>query len=410
MPLKVIVVGAGLGGLAASISLKLGLPTHDVLVVESATELAEVGAGLQLTPNATRLLVNWGLKDSLESLASSPEEFLVRRHDGHKLLGSRSNFACEMLDKYGSFYWDIHRADLQIAMFERAKGLGVRFQFGTTVMEVISKTAEIVTDKKEIIGGDLVVAADGLWSNTRSSVLGGPSVPIPTGDLAYRIVLRSEDLTDPGLQEFVKIPRVCLWVGPECHAIFYPVKNNTMVNIVLLVPDNLPDNVDRMPGNLEEMKEIFSKWDPLYVYASTHSPAIAWGHIVNMDELETWYNDEATVAFLGDSCHPMLPYMAQGAGSALEDGAALGNILSAIHDKKDLPQGLRVYQDRHINHLPDGPEQVERDAIAEAQVYDQSPGYPFYWLDPAAQEFVYGYDVIEELEKRHVNAASGPNL
>lgn len=121
----------------------------------------QVGAGLQLTPNATRLLVRWGLKSGLEKLASSPQEFLVRRYDGRKRLGERQNFASEMLEKYGSYYWDMHRADLQLAMFERAKNLGVRFQFGTLVTDVNSKIPQLTTDKGEKITGDLVIAADG---------------------------------------------------------------------------------------------------------------------------------------------------------------------------------------------------------------------------------------------------------
>lgn len=103
----------------------------------------------------------------------------------------------------------------------------------------------------------------GLWSKTRSTVLGRPSPPIATGDLAYRIVLKAEDIKDQELLEFMKEPRVCLWAGPECHAIYYPLRNNTMANVVLLVPDNLPDNVAKMPGDLSEMKEIFEMWDPL---------------------------------------------------------------------------------------------------------------------------------------------------
>ncbi|KAF4995696.1 hypothetical protein FDECE_12725 [Fusarium decemcellulare] len=398
MPLNIVVIGAGLGGLAAALSVKQESLNHDVLVVESAPVLAEIGAGLQLTPNATRLLLRWGLKSSLENLASSPEEFLVRRFDGRKLLGERQNFAAEMLNKYQSHYWDMHRADLQLAMFERAKELGVRFRFGTLVTDVDLAIPQLTTDKGEKISGDLVIAADGLWSKTRSKVLGRPSPPITTGDLAYRIVLKSEDIQDKELLDFMKKPRVCLWVGPECHAIYYPLRNNTMANIVLLVPDNLPDNVAKMPGDLSEMREIFEKWDPLLQKFLSQVDKIEKWKLMHLDELERWYNKEATVVFLGDACHPMLPYMAQGAGSAIEDGAALGILLSKVKSREQLPDALRKYQDlraprstalqkwsmkqRHTNHLPDGPEQKERDQLAESQLYEQLPGYPFYWHVP----------------------------
>lgn len=228
--------------------------------------------------------MRWGLKPRLEKLGTSPEEFVICRYDGKKLLGERQGFAAEMLDKFGSYYWDMHRADLQLAMYEQAKSLGVRFRFGTFVTDIRPAIPELVTDAGDAITGDLIVAADGkrsvacfrcsnwwltvkpgLWSKARSAVLGKPSPPLPTGDLAYRIVLQTKDLKDPELLEFMQKPRVRLWVGPECHAIYYPLRDNSMANIVLLVPDNLPDDVAKMAGSLSEMKEIFSKWDPLYV-------------------------------------------------------------------------------------------------------------------------------------------------
>ena len=101
------------------------------------------------------------MKPSLEHSASSPEEFLIRRFDGRKVLGHRQNFTAEMLSKYKSPYWDMHRADLQLAMFERAKSLGIRFEFGTTVTDVDLAIPQLTTDKGDKITGDLVIAADG---------------------------------------------------------------------------------------------------------------------------------------------------------------------------------------------------------------------------------------------------------
>ncbi|SPN96505.1 related to 2-polyprenyl-6-methoxyphenol hydroxylase and related FAD-dependent oxidoreductases [Cephalotrichum gorgonifer] len=345
MSLAIVIIGAGLGGLAAALSIRQESPHHDVLIVESAPVLAEIGAGLQLTPNATRLLVRWGLEPSLGDMASSPQEFLVRRYDGQKLLGERQNFAAEMLEKYGSYYWDMHRADLQLAMYERAKGLGVRFQFGTLVTDVDPTIPELTTDKGEKITGDLIIAADGLWSKTRSAVLGRPSPPIATGDLAYRIVLKSEDIKDQELLEFTKKPRVCLWAGPNCHAIYYPLRNNTIANVVLLVPDNLPDDVAKQAGDVSVMKGIFEEWDPLLQKFLGQVKKVEMWKLMHLDELEMWYNEDGTVVFLGDACHPMLPYMAQGAGSALEDGAALGIILSKVQSQEELPKALKTYQD-----------------------------------------------------------------
>ena len=103
----------------------------------------------------------------------------------------------------------------------------------------------------------------GLWSKARSEFLATNDPPFPTGDLAYRIVLNTDMIIDQDMKEFVSKPRVHLWAGPQCHAIYYPLRNNTMINIVLLVPDNLPENVAKASGDLEEMKELFRDWDPL---------------------------------------------------------------------------------------------------------------------------------------------------
>lgn len=189
-----------------------------------------------------------------------------------------------MLEKYGGNFWDMHRADLQIALFQATQQHGVRFKFGATVVKYDFQKPAATLESGEEIDTDLIIAADGeddtyttlpelsitltregLWSRCRSSFLGHPTPPIPTGDLAYRIVLRRDDIHDETLRDFMATPRVRLWVGPECHAIYYPLRDNTMCNIVLLVPDNLPENVAKSAGDLAEMHAIFQDWDPLCV-------------------------------------------------------------------------------------------------------------------------------------------------
>ncbi|KAK5064361.1 hypothetical protein LTR84_000194 [Exophiala bonariae] len=414
MSLSIIIIGAGLGGLAAAVSIKSECAHHNVLVLESAPQLAEIGAGLQLTPNATRILERWGLSDILANVISKPQTFSIHRYSDGLLLGKRENYGEEMLSKYKSNFWDIHRADLQLALYHHAERLGVKFRFGVSVEGHDFVIPEVLLSTGEAIRGDLIVAADGLWSKTRSSFLGRPSPPLPTGDLAYRILLETKDIYDEDLRIFASIPRVCLWVGPECHAIYYPLKGNTMLNIVLLVPDNLPDSVAKAPGSLQEMHEIFKDWDPrLQKLLGLVDKVDKW-KLMHLDEMDKWHNDTATVVFLGDACHPMLPYMAQGAGSSLEDGAALGLILAKIDGRADLLEALKKFErvrksrslalqqgslkQRHVNHLRNGPEQVARDQLCLDEMDDPQPGYPFYWIDPKIQSYVYGYDVFAELE------------
>ena len=105
----------------------------------------------------------------------------------------------------------------------------------------------------------------GLWSRCRQSFLSQPSPPLPTGDLAYRVVLRVEDIEDAELRTFFQTPRVALWAGPDCHVISYPLRANSLINVVLLVPDNLPEGVAKASGDLAEMHELFKEWDPRYI-------------------------------------------------------------------------------------------------------------------------------------------------
>ncbi|KIW99461.1 uncharacterized protein Z518_11200 [Rhinocladiella mackenziei CBS 650.93] len=421
MSLKIIIIGAGLGGLAAAISIKTESPNHEVLVLESAPALAEIGAGLQLTPNATRLLERWGLQPRLQNLVTCPEIFTIHRYSDGKLLGQRQHFGQEMLRKYRANFWDTHRADLQLVLYDRAESLGVKFRFGVLVEGHNFKVPERLTARNHLSKTPFKrsLTSSGLWSKCRASFLGKPSPPIPTGDLAYRIVLRVEDIDDKDLREFASVPRVCLWVGPDCHAIYYPLRNNTMCNVVLLVPDNLPENVAKASGDLGEMHEIFKDWDPRLRKLLALVKQVDKWKLMHLDEMERWYNDEATVVFLGDSCHPMLPYMAQGAGSALEDGATLGILLSKAASRQDLHETLKRYESlrkprslvlqkgsmrqRYWNHLRDGPTQKNRDLLAEQQFQEPQPGYPFYWIDPEMQSRVYGYDVVEELKKAGVD-------
>lgn len=116
---------------------------------------------MQLTPNATRLLHRWGLKERLEKVAASPEVFTILPYKGDKVLGRRDNFGKEMISKYGSPFWDMHRADLQLAMFERARELGVKFRFGATADRYDFQAAKVFLADGGEVSGDLVIAADG---------------------------------------------------------------------------------------------------------------------------------------------------------------------------------------------------------------------------------------------------------
>ncbi|KAI4257785.1 MAG: hypothetical protein LQ352_001500 [Teloschistes flavicans] len=308
----VLIIGAGLCGLGAAIAI--ALEGHKVSVFESAPELHQVGAGIQITPNGLRLLRRWGIAESLRSKAAIPETLSIIRYDGQRVLAYREDYGRELETKYGESIWCLHRVDLQKAMAARAKVLGVRIIFSARVSEVDFAKATIICDGGNHEQGDLIIAADGLWSPSRSSLLGTQSIPQSTGDLAYRIVLTTDDVKESQeLYDVIASPGIRIWLGPKSHAVAYSLLGGQMLNIVLLVPDDLPPDVVKAQGDLDEMVKLFDGWDPLLKKMISRARKADKWRLLSLEHKGQWASEEGTFVMAGDSCHPMLPYLAQGA-------------------------------------------------------------------------------------------------
>ncbi|KAL4870305.1 hypothetical protein BDV12DRAFT_166112 [Aspergillus spectabilis] len=420
-PLNITIIGAGLSGLASAISLAQS--GHNVTVLEQATELAEVGAGLQVTPNASRLFKHWGLDESIWDAAVEPKTLTVHRYTGD-ILAHDGVFDSRMRGRYGAPFVDLHRVDLQQALLKRARGVGVRVVLSERVVRIEDlgddgegeATATILTESGTTYTADLIIAADGLWSKCRECLLGQKDDPLPTGDLAYRIVLHVDKIQDRELKAFVLNPQVHFWIGPGAHVVSYSLRGGDMINIVLLVPDNLPAGVSRQAGSVEEMRELFRGWDPLLTRFLSYVDKVDKWKLMHNSEMSTWINPSSTLVFVGDACHPMLPYLAQGANSSLEDGAVLGGLLGHLKSKAQLPKVLKLYESlrkergeaivretfrqRRDFHLPDGPEQEKRDEIFLAQLGREEiqGAFPSRWTCPEVQPWLYGYDAVQEVQ------------
>jgi salicylate hydroxylase len=179
------------------------------------------------------------------------------------VLAHEKNFNKNIRRKYGAPFLDMHRVDLQRALFERAKQLGVQLYLGERVQSTDFSGPSVTTVKGSVYSGDLVVAADGLWSRCRECFLGYKNEPEPTRDLAYRIVLTLDQIQDKALRSWIMNPEVHFWIGPGAHAVGYSLKAGQMYNIVLLVPDDLPVGVSKQSGSVEEMRGLFDGWDPM---------------------------------------------------------------------------------------------------------------------------------------------------
>ncbi|KAK3677627.1 hypothetical protein LTR78_002477 [Recurvomyces mirabilis] len=320
-----------------------------------------------------------------------------------------------MRRKYGAPFWDLHRVDVQRALASRATQLGATLRLGSKVAHIDFEKPSVKLENGEEVEADLIVAADGLWSKCRENFLatmGKSDSPLPTGDLAYRIVLNLHEVEDQELRDWISKPSCQFWIGPGAHVVAYSLRDGEVFNLVLLVPDDLPEGVSRQPGSLPEMKSIFSAWDPILTrFLDCVSSVDKW-KLMHRPELNTWISPKSNFAFIGDSAHPMLPYLAQGANSSIEDGAVLGNVLGAMSSREQLPSALRLYEklrkkrgetivketfaQRHDFHMQDGPEQQKRDELMLSQLGRISSKFPSRWQCPEVQPWLYGYDALEE--------------
>ena len=310
----VLIIGAGICGLGTAISL--ALEGHQVSVFESSPQLHTAGAGIQITPNGVRILRRWGIAEQLICKAATPETLSIIRYDGQKVLAHRNNYGVELKNRYGEPIWCLHRVHLQKVLATRAEELSVRLIFSSTIRDVDFQGPVISLENGDVMKGDLVIAADGLWSSTRSSFFGRPLLPQPTGDLAYRIVLTADQVKeDAELRDVITRPGIRIWLGPGAHAVAYSLLNGQMLNIVLLVPDDLPQDIARAEGDLEEVAKLFEGWDPLLTRFLSHVGRVDKWRLMYIEIDEPWSSEQGRFVMAGDSCHPILPYMAQGANS-----------------------------------------------------------------------------------------------
>ena len=331
---RVLIAGGGIGGLTAALCLaKAGF---EVTLFEQSAEFGEVGAGIQLSPNCTRVLHYLGLEPALAAWAFLPERGEFRAWNSGRLIGS-SVLGQTVRNRYGFPYYNIHRGDLLRVLVEAAER--------TSAIEL--KTASSVTGFEQggrvraaVSGamheGDALIGADGIHSAIRAQLF-GDDAPRFTGNVAWRALVPAERLPT-GLVR----PVAAAWWGPHRHFVHYYLRSGALVNCVCVVEKTgweVESWTER--GEFEELKSDFAGWhedihtlidnmdrDSLYKWAlHDRAPMGRWG--------------EGAVTLLGDACHPTLPFMAQGAAMAIEDAAVLAGCLVAADS---VPAGLMRYE------------------------------------------------------------------
>ncbi|MFZ4288448.1 FAD-dependent monooxygenase [Variovorax sp. HJSM1_2] len=357
MAKQVLIAGGGIGGMSAA--LACARAGWGVQLFERAPAFSEVGAGIQLGPNVTRQLNAWGLASAVAEVAALPDQLQVRDADSGQTLGLL-RLGQQTQARYGAPYVTIHRADLHRLLHTATQQEGaVQIQLNTALRQfsedLNSVKAQLTSEASTFsagaveVEGDALVGADGLWSPVRQILL-QDGQPMVAGHLAYRALVRQA-----ALPEALRTQNITVWLGSRLHVVQYPVRGGDWLNVVAIVQARLPGPVQNLgPERLDHWDHSANAIELQRVLADTCGPLQNLVHAVGHWRL--WVlcdrppmrgpQEQALgrVALLGDAAHPMRPYLAQGAGMAIEDAAALGQALGqALTPSANVPAALRRY-------------------------------------------------------------------
>ena len=342
MKKQVLIAGGGIAGLAAGIgAARAG---WEVRLFERAAVFSEVGAGVQLGPNVVRRLQSWGLQGALQAVAAFPPRLVVRCALSGAQLGNLA-LGATAVQRYGAAYASIHRADLHGLLLQALQQQpDVHLNLEQTI-EGYSASDEAVTVRthcKKVIEGDALLGADGVRSRVRAQLLGdGP--PRVTGHLAYRVVV-----PQAALPQALRTSEVTTWLGPRLHVVQYPVRRGELQNLVVIIEGPAPDDLDTWDhsANAADLESALAGTCTALQDVVRGVPAAGGGWrlwpLADRPPLRAPAQmAQGLVALCGDAAHPMRPYLAQGAGMAIEDAAELESALS-MHDL-EVPLRLRRY-------------------------------------------------------------------
>lgn len=341
MSWELLVAGGGIGGLAAAVAARRA--RWEVRLFEQAQTFSEVGAGIQLGPNATRILREWDLlQGELQRQVVAPPRLRVRDGTDGDDLGVLE-LGEAMVARYGAPYLTVHRADLQAALLAAAREAGTRLHPDTRVhgAQQRPETVAVRTGAAEEIEGDALAAADGVWSTLRGTVVpDGP--PQATGHLAYRGLVRQQDLPQQ-----LRSSEVTVWLAPRMHLVTYPLRGGEWLNAVCAVQGTQPGD-PRDWDHAASQAQLEAALGPVCATVRERVASVpSWRLWVLHARAPVAAPEEMAsgrIALLGDAAHPMRPYLAQGAGMAIEDARELQRVLGGVDEGlMDVPTALRRY-------------------------------------------------------------------
>jgi salicylate hydroxylase len=377
-----IIVGGGIGGLAAA--LACGQTGAKPQVLERAATFSEVGAGIQMGPNVTRTLHAWDLAEDLKEIGFTPRSLEAKDTQTGQVIGSL-RLGQRSLDAYGAPYVTVHRADLHRVLLQKIIGSGLAELRLDSEVQAVQQNADgiqisgtnLPASLTEFSKSAAMVGADGLWSKMRQFVV-PPTAPRVTGLLAYRALIPMQSVP-----EKLRLQDVNVWVGPRAHAVLYPVKCGEYLNLVVVVQGPPPASLDEWDhaGNKQDLEAAMG---PIHADLRNMLAAVPEWRLWPLCDRPPIKGPhemaKGRIALLGDAAHPMRPFLAQGAGMAIEDAAELAR--SWARADLSVPDRLQIYaQARWARNA-----QVQQRSIRNGQIFHLQG--PLQWGRNVAMKFL----------------------
>lgn len=396
---RVAIAGAGIGGLCSALALaKRGFK---VSVFEQAAEIKEVGAGLQLSPNAMQVLNALDISALLQSKAFCPQQAVMRHYQhGKPYFSVPLGKTCEQ--RYGATYWHIHRADLQQALYQACSDNKVDIQLDSQILTYQQSVEQVSLQlaNQQAFECDILIGADGIHSKVQATLLANLSLTSTakfTGQVAWRGTVKTKDLP-PNLVE----PNANLWVGPGKHFVCYYLRGGEEINFVAVEErSDWKQESWSQQGDVTQLRDLFKDWHPqVQEILAAAKQCFIWA-LFDRDPLSTWV--DGNVALLGDACHPMLPFLAQGAAMAIEDAYVLAAMLNKHSESQT---ALKHYQDARLPRTA----QIQFNARQNARLYHMKTSLERAklgilaglstsglsdWLAANKLDYIYDYKAVE---------------
>ena len=325
--MKILIVGAGIGGLVSALCLnKKG---YEVEIYEQSEVLSELGAGVQLSPNATRVLDYLELTDDLKPHVFEPRSFQFLNYKTEKIISKRE-LGLKIQDDFGFPNFDVHRADLQKVLLNKVEEEGIKIYTNMKVIDVGNEENKAyIKINEEKIKADIVIGADGIHSVVREKLFEKKESSF-TGNVAWRMLIPVDSLP----RDLI-LPDTTVWLGPKKHFVSYHVSGGKNLNCVCLVEqDGWTNESWSERGNIEDLREVYNGWNQTIetlLKIANPNTLYRWA-LHDRPPMKQW--SKGRIILLGDAAHPMLPFLAQGAAMAIEDGAVLADCISSYEDNE----------------------------------------------------------------------------